>query len=188
MIKIAISGNIASGKSQVENYLTKLGYIVYDTDSIAHEILDNMTEFYDLDVFTDGKIDRKKLGEIIFSNTNYKKKLEKIVHPQIRKKLKNIFDLYKTEKIIFISVPLLFEAKFEKLFDKIIFISVDPKIQLKRLMKRNNYTEEQALMRINSQLPQNLKIKKSDYVLQNNSSIKNLHAGIDNIIEQLKIN
>ena len=122
MLKFAITGNIASGKSQVESILTEKGYPVYDTDKIAHEILDTITDFYGYDVFTNGKIDRKKLGKLVFQNTDLKLKLENYVHPKVKKKIIEIFEKHKNDKMVFISVPLLFEADFTDLFDKILFI------------------------------------------------------------------
>ena len=73
MLKVAITGNIASGKSQVEKLISDKNYTVYDTDKIAHDILDKVNDFYGYDVFTDGRIDRKKLGELVFSNPDLKK-------------------------------------------------------------------------------------------------------------------
>ena len=179
--KVAITGNIASGKSQVEKYLKKKGYPVYDTDIIAHEILDSLTEFYGYDVFINGKIDRKKLGELVFSNKDIKKKLENIVHPKVKSRLFELFNLHQTDKYIFVSVPLLFEAGFEELFDKIIFIAIDEELQLSRLMARNGFTQEEALSRINSQIPQKKKISKADFVIYNNSTIEYLSEQIDKI-------
>ena len=73
--------------------------------------------------------------------------------------------------IVFVAVPQLFEANMEKLFDKIIFIYANDEIRLERLIKRNNYSEEYAKIRMNSQLPQEIKAKKSDYVIYNNSDL-----------------
>ena len=121
MKKIAITGNIASGKSQVENILENLNYTVYDTDKIAHDCLSKIKDFYGFDVFTNGIIDRQKLGTLVFSNPQIKKKLEDLIHPIIKKEVLNIFEKNKNKDFVFISVPLLFETDFYKLFDKIIY-------------------------------------------------------------------
>ena len=83
---------------------------------------------------------------------------------------------------VFVSIPLLFETKQEKTFDKIIFISADKEIRLKRLIERNNYSEEYALTRINSQMDEEEKIKKSDYNIKNNSSLEELEKDIKLIL------
>lgn len=176
MLKAAITGNIASGKSQVEKIISEK-YPVYDADKIAHKILENQKDFYGYDVFTDGKIDRKKLGELVFSNPDLKKKLEEIIHPQVKQEILKIFE--QDLPVVFISIPLLFETGFDRLFDKIIFVSADSKLRLERLMKRNNFTKEEALRRIQSQGAEEEKIQKSDFVICNNSTLTDLKTQTD---------
>ena len=183
--KVAISGNIASGKSQVEKILVGLGFKVYDSDKIAHDVLNSITEFYGYDVFSEGKIDRKKLGALVFSNPDIKQKLEKLTHPKIKETIIKIFEENEDEKYIFVSVPLLYEAGFENIFDKVIFISVDEDIQLKRLMKRNNLSKKDALARINSQQPQKEKALKADYIIENNKTINDLKIAVEQVINSL---
>ncbi len=182
MLKVAITGNIASGKSQVEKIISEK-YPVYDTDKIAHKILENLKDFYGYDVFTDGKIDRKKLGELVFLNPDLKKKLEKIIHPQVKQEILKIFE--QNQPIVFISVPLLFETGFDKLFDRIIFVSADSNIRLERLMKRNNFTKEEALRRIQSQGAEEEKIQKSDFVIYNNLTLTDLKTQTDLVLNNI---
>ncbi len=183
MLKAAITGNIASGKSQIERLISEK-YPVYDTDKIAHKILDNLKEFYGYDVFINGKIDRKKLGELVFSNPDLKKKLEEIIHPQVKREILKIFE--QNLPYVFISVPLLFETGFDRLFDKIIFVSADSSIRLERLMKRNNFSESEALLRINSQAGEEEKIQKSDFVIYNNSSLNELERQVAIVINKIE--
>ena len=193
MISIAIVGNIASGKSTVENVLRKKGYKVFDSDIIAHEVLEDLSEkileaFKDYDISENGKISRQKLGALVFDDKNLKEKLENIVHPEIKDRLKKIFEENKLEKYIFVSIPLLFEVGWRNLFDKILFIYTEDKIRLNRLMQRNNFTKDEALARIKSQLPQEEKVKVSDFIINNNHSIDVLQKYIERFIIQLEDN
>ncbi len=186
VLKIAIVGNIASGKSQAELFFKDLGYPVYDTDDFSHQILNEMTDFYGYDIFTQGKPDRKKLGKLIFSNPQLKQKLEEFIHPKVKNKIVEVFEKHKNEKLIFVSVPLLYEAGFEGLFDKVIFISANENIRLKRLMKRNNLTEEEAILRIKAQVSEDIKIKKADYTIFNNESMDYYNKQLSAILNKLK--
>ena len=186
MIKIAIVGNIASGKSEMEKYLDKLGFVVLDTDLIAHDILidrpDVAKAFAEYDVFEYGKLSREKLGRLVFSDKELKSKLEAILHPMIKEELCSAFEVYSDEKCIFVSVPLLFEVGWENMFDKTVFIKSDDKLRLKRLIERNGYDKKYAQLRLNSQMAQDKKCSKSDYVIENNGTLKDFKRNIDEFL------
>ena len=169
MLKVAITGNIAAGKSEVEKLIAQAGYTVFDTDKMAHEIL--------------GNVDRKKLGDIVFRDNESKKKLEAYIHPIIKSKLEEIFK--QNIDVVFVSVPLLFETDFYKLFDKTLLVMCDDNIRLNRLIKRNNFTKEEALLRMNAQIPQEEKIKKADFIIENNSSLSVLETDVKAFLKNL---
>lgn len=167
MLKIAITGNIASGKSEVEKIIAQ-DFPVFDADKIAHKFL--------------GNVDRRALGEKVFSDPVARKKLEKYIHPKVKDEILKIFS-ESQDKCVFVSIPLLFETGFDKLFDKIIFVQCDDKLRLERLMKRNNFTKEQALKRMNAQMPQDEKINKSDFVIHNNSTKEELDEQVNELLK-----
>lgn len=189
MIKVAVVGNIASGKSLMEKVLDKNGFVVFDTDMIAHDLLidtpDIAKAFSEYDVFEYGRLSREKLGKLVFSESDLRVKLESIMHPMIKSELENAFKVYSDEKFIFVSVPLLFEAGWESMFDKIVFIKSDDELRLKRLIQRNGYSEQYAKIRLNSQLPQDEKCSKSDYVIENNGSVEEFEQSINEFISSL---
>lgn len=180
MIKVAIVGNIASGKSTVEEILTKNGFKVYDTDKIAHNIVENDTKIEK----TFGTNDRKALAKIVFSDKNKLKLLESIVHPKVKSELETIF--LSSENIVFISVPQLFEAGFENLFDKIIYITADRETRINRLLKRNNYSREEAIVRINAQEEKN-KAEISDFIIENNLDLNTLENNVLKIVQSILV-
>lgn len=186
MIKVAIVGNIACGKSTAEKYIESKGYPVLDTDKVCHSLLQELPEvktaFNNYEVFENGAISRDKLGRLVFDNPVLKAKLENILYPEVTKEILKFFGNCKNSKYAFVSAPQLFEAEMENLFDKIMFIYCDDEIRLSRLLQRNSYSREYAKTRMNAQQNQNLKAQKSDWVIYNNSSVEDLYKAINEVI------
>ncbi|WP_102026811.1 dephospho-CoA kinase [Salirhabdus sp. Marseille-P4669] len=178
---IGLTGSIATGKSTVSNMLRELGIPIVDADQIAREVVKPgevayekiVKTFGDAIVQSDGLIDRKKLGAIVFSNDEQRKKLNAIVHPEVRKKMIMQREYYKEQgyKAVILDIPLLFESGLTDYVEKTLVVYVEESTQLKRLMKRDNSTKEEALQRMQSQYPIKDKIKLADAVINNNGSL-----------------
>lgn len=188
---IGITGNIASGKSAVAKYLKELGYVVIDTDVITSLIYLNDNEFREkmIKLFgtkilnKDKEIDKSKVAKIVFNDNDELQKLNKLIHPLIKDELKKIIE--PLEGVIFVEAPVLFEAGFEDVFDRILMVSVDYQEQIKRLMKRQNISHEQALKIIEAQMPQKTKEQKSDDIIDNSYDLKTLHHNVDEYVKKL---
>lgn len=189
---IGITGSIACGKSTVSNYLKSKGYIVIDADKIGHEALDDdyvkekLIVAFGNEILEDNKINRQKLGELVFGNSSNLNVLNSIIHPEIRKKILEKIDKNNDKELIFIDVALLFEAKFDDLVDKIIVVYVDKNTQLTRLMKRNSISKKEALSRIVSQMSPIEKAKLGDYTVNNNLDVINTYEQVDKVLSELK--
>lgn len=189
---IGITGSIACGKSTISNYLKSKGYIVIDADKIGHEALDDdyvkekLILAFGNEILDDNKINRQKLGELVFGNSSNLNVLNSIIHPEIRKKILEKIDKNNDKEFIFIDVALLFEAKFDDLVDKIIVVYVDKNTQLTRLMKRNSISKKEALSRIVSQMSPIEKAKLGDYTVNNNLDVINTYEQVDKVLSELK--
>lgn len=189
-MKIGITGSIACGKSAISRYLLDNGYTVVDTDKLSYFLTqkgnlcyNDIVKFFGRDILLkNDEIDRKKLGNIVFNEKSKKEKLESIIHPHIRKVIEN----YSDEEIVFFEVPLLFEAHMEDLFYKVITVYVDEKIQIDRLMARNNISFYDALNRISNQMSSIEKVKKADYVIDNSKTLEDSYNQIEDILNILK--
>lgn len=190
---IGITGSIACGKSLVSNYLQEKGYTIIDADKIGHMALENdevkkqLVNKFGKSILKDNEVNRVTLGKLVFENNENLKELNNIIHPQIRKNISEQIQVHKNEKLVFVDVPLLFEAKFDDLVEKIIVVSLDEKTQLERLMYRNSLSKEEALQRIKSQIPVREKEKLGDYVVDNSFTQENTYNQVDRILEKLKL-
>ena len=190
MIKVALTGNIASGKSTVQEILENKGYKVLDTDKTGHMLLDTMPEiknaFKDYDILNqEGSIDREKLGKIVFSSPMLKQKLESIIHPAIKDKILEFFEQNKSERAVFIGIPLLFESNMRDIFDKAVLIYTDDFTRKERLILRNNYTPEYAELRMKAQMPQDEKKLLCDDIIFNNGTLSELENSVDECLSRI---
>ncbi len=187
---IGLTGGIACGKSTVSNYLENIYKIpVLDADIYAREavekgseILERILARYGRKVKTeDNSLNRQQLGEIIFNNPEEKIWLESQIHPYVRECFKRHLEQLEAQ-IVFFSIPLLFEDKLNYLFTDICVIYCSFEQQIQRLMTRNNLTREQAIARINNQMPLAEKIALADIVLDNSRDLEALYTQIDRAI------
>ncbi|AST06488.1 dephospho-CoA kinase [Anoxybacillus flavithermus] len=182
VLTIGLTGGIASGKSTVAAMFRDLHIPVIDADEIAHRVTAIDGEAYQLIVETfgsdildsNGAIDRRRLGAIVFHDEQKRKQLNAIVHPLVRQHMLKQKEQYarKGEKAVVLDIPLLFESNLEHLVDRILVVYVDEQIQLRRLCERNGFSFEEAWARIKSQMPLEQKRKKADAVIDNNGTIE----------------
>lgn len=182
---IGITGGIASGKSTVSNYLRSHHYEVVDCDLLTREAyvdcFENIQESFS-DCIENGEINRQKLGAVVFQNSQKRKELEAIIHPYCRQRMTNAIK-NKQGGLLFLDIPLLFEAKMDDLCDEIWLVYVDYKTQLERLCARNQYSEQEAKVRIGAQISLEKKRAWADFVLENNSSQESLLAQVKQRLE-----
>lgn len=185
MIKIAITGNIGSGKSEVEKIIDKMGYKTICADKISHFLLQNDEKVKKEVLKIFDTLSREEIAKIVFSDEKKLRELEKIVHPRVKSEILHFFEENKDEKVVFVIVPVLFEAKMENMFDKIVLICADENMRKQRISTRKNYNEENIEKRVKSQIKQEEKMEKADFLIDNNRKIEDLTPQIDKIIKKI---
>lgn len=193
---IGITGGIATGKSTVTAYLRSKRFTVICADEISHLLTRKnakgwkaiQKKFGSDMLMKNQELDREKLAQLIFTNKKAKQQLENILHPMVRSEiLKAISRAQKStrHKLIFVDVPLLFESGFDKLCDVVMCVYSNQKHQIDRLVKVRRMTKSQALVRIKSQQPLKTKIQRSDIVIENNGTLRELHQILSLILGEL---
>ena len=194
---IAITGGIGSGKSTFCSKLKEKGFKIHSSDEQVAKIYKNPEKKFVTYLRTIGlsksiskkNIDKKIISKIIFENKQIRKKLELYIFKIVRKKRSDFIkkEKQKKTKLIFIDIPLLFENNLEKQFNKVISIIASKRVRLKRLKKTRKMTENQFKNITRSQTSDAIRKKKSDYVIYNNSTLKDYKIKINKLISKLQL-
>ncbi len=184
--KIAVTGSISAGKSTVCEELKLQGAYVLNADDIVHNLLSQderliqqIKENFSEDIFVQSKIDRNLIAKIVFKDPSKLKSLEEIIHPKVISRVKECYDQIKEMpqyKAFVVEFPLLFETKFDTFFDQIIYVRATQEIRKKRFQKKEFENREKRF------LSETEKIAKSQIIIENNGSLKNLNKQLKNIL------
>ena len=178
MPRLGITGSFGSGKTTVARFFQKLGAKVVDADKITHALIapqgacfKGIVKAFGRSILTSGRIDRKKLAEVVFRSPLKRRKLERIIHPRVIARIKN--EIRKNKgKLVVVEIPLLFEKDLQKMFDVVAVVDVNQTNQINRLKKRAALTTGEILERIRAQWPIKRKIKLADCVIDNTGSLQ----------------
>ena len=198
MYRIGLTGSIATGKSTVTNMLKELGAFVIDCDKTARDVVAPGTQglakieaaFGKDAVAADGSMDRVYIGDLVFRNPEMKKRLENILFPLIFEALDE--ELLRLERagatpVVFLDMPLLYEVKYDSYVDEVWLVYVPFEVQLSRLMKRNGYTKEEALLRIHSQISVDKKKSLAQQVIDNSGTLEDTKEQVRSLWERLQM-
>ena len=189
--RIGLTGGIASGKSSVAALLEKRGCPVLDADCYAREALAQGTSAsnavvarYGERIKKDGTsdIDRAGLAAIVFNDPNERSWLEELIHPIVQQRFDEVLRSLPEAPIVILMIPLLFEAGLEAWCSEIWVVRCTALQQRERLMARNNYTEAEAMQRIEAQWPIDIKVQRADSVINNSGRIDDLHDQLDALL------
>lgn len=192
ILKIGITGGTGSGKTSVCKHLIDKGFQIIDSDAIARKILDKGTDAYNsvvahfgkLILKSNGEIDRKKLGFIVFDSPKDLEFLQNIVTKKTVERVKDIMDAASPDKrIIFLDAPLLFETGLDKYVDIVLMVSASRDQRIKRLSKRDDISDAEIEKRMAAQMPEDEKKNLSDIIISNDGTLDELHLKIDKFLE-----
>jgi len=196
MLRVGLTGSIGTGKSFVSSVFVELGCHVLDADQTAREVvmpgtegLKTLVDAFGQDILaTDGTLDRKRLGALIFADQSKREQLNHILHPFIIKRqdeMLNAWEAEDPEGIGIVDAALMIESGGYKRFDKLIVVHCRPEVQLERLMLRDKLSRDEALRRINSQMPQEEKQKFADYLIDTSDGYESTRSQSVEIYQKL---
>jgi len=186
---LALTGGIATGKSSSVKILSDLGFHCIDADKIAHEMLelhqDKIATLFGDAYIKEGKVDRKALGALIFSNPIEKQRLEGLLHPLIYAEIERLsIEEDKFDVPYLVDIPLFFETKRYPI-EKSIVVYTPREKQLSRLMQRDGFSQEEAEQRIKAQISIEEKREEATYIIDNSKDLKHLYVECCRIKEQI---
>jgi dephospho-CoA kinase len=192
MLRVGLTGGIASGKSLVADELARYGAMVIDADVLAREVVEPGTpglaaieERFGAAVLTDGRLDRGALGKIIFSDPEARRDLERIIHPAVRARAAELEQAAADDATVIHVIPLLVETGQQNGFDVVVVVDVDQEIQVRRLLDRNGLTSDEARARIAAQAGREARLAAADHVLHNDGTVTQLKDQIADLWDEL---
>lgn len=194
---IGLTGSIGTGKSTISDKFRDWNIPVVDADLIARQVVEPDQETYRKIVESFGEhilhedrtLNRKALGSIVFGDEEKRKQLNAIIHPAIRQEMIRQRDewIEKGKQCVVLDIPLLYESKLTHFVDKVIVVYVDEEVQLERIVARDGSSKEEALQRMNAQIPVAEKAKKADAVIDNNGTKEEAYKQLKEILTNWNI-
>ena len=189
MLKIGLTGGIASGKSVVASRLQELGAVLVDADALAREVvapgtlgLAGVVEAFGAEMLdADGGLDRARLGAVVFGDPDRLAVLNSIVHPLVRERAAAMIAAAPTGAVVVQDIPLLVETNQGSSFHLVLVVDAPDDLRLQRMMERRNMTEEQALSRMAAQAARDVRLAAADVVLDNSGTLIELKSAVDDL-------
>jgi|ERR1041384_892401 dephospho-CoA kinase len=181
-LAVGITGGIGGGKTQAARIFKKLGATVLFADRIASELIDSREEIRERiqhalgrsALFPDGRLNRKKVAELVFSDHHLRRKLDSIVHPFVLRSIRERIAHFKAQArspLIMVEAALLFEARAISMFDYVIVVDAPEDVRMRRVMGRDGSARPEVLRRIKAQLPAEHKTARADFVIYNGGDL-----------------
>lgn len=196
MLKVGLTGGIASGKSTVSEAFARLGAKVLDADEVAREVVlpgkpawTKLRHTFGSEFFhPDGRLSRSKLRRLVFADPEQRSRLNAIVHPEVMREIDFRFEQLTSSTehgVVLVDVPLLIEVGVAHRFDKVVVVYVDESVQVMRLMQRDGLSREEARQALSVQIDLREKAKKADFVIDNSGTPEETQAQVEKVWQEL---
>jgi len=193
---IGLTGGIGTGKSTVAQFLAELGAAVIDVDKVGHQVLTanpdvfrKLVAAFDSRILTrNGDIDRRKLGAAVFERPEARVRLNKIIHPAMKKTVTAQIAAHRRQgtDLVVLDAPLLLDAGWQKMTDEVWVTAAPEATVLERLQKRSGLSAREARARISSQLPAGERLKHADVIVDTNVSLESLKAAVEKLWQETR--
>jgi dephospho-CoA kinase len=198
MLKVGLTGGIASGKSTVSRIFARFGAKVLDADEVAREVLlpgqpawTRLRQAFGHEFFhPDGTVKRKQLRKLVFAHPEKRNQLNSIVHPEVMKEINRRSEILSSSvqtEVLLVDVPLLLEVGVANRFDKIVVVYVSENVQINRLLQRDGISEEEAKQALKVQIALSKKVEQADYVIDNSGTLEETLAQVEKVWEELLV-
>ena len=189
MLRVGLTGGIASGKSEVSRRLAELGAVLVDADVLAREVVEpgtdglaEVAEAFGPEVLADdGGLDRAALGAVVFADPRRRELLNSIIHPRVRARAAEIAATAPDGAVVVQDIPLLVETGQAASFDVVVVVDAPDDVRIRRLEERNGLTEEQARARMTAQATREERLAVADHVVENTGTLEELRAAVDRL-------
>lgn len=192
MISIAITGGIGSGKSYVSGLLQRQGVPVYSADDEAKRLMqvdegirNDLVSLLGKDVYLDGALNKPLLASYLFADADNAARVNAIVHPRVKADFKRWLAARQEEELVAFECAILFEAGFEDTVDVVMMVYAPEELRMERAMKRDHATQEQIRARMATQMDDEEKCRRADYVVRNDGTVS-LEKQLSDLIKQIK--
>ena len=197
MLKVGLTGGIASGKNTVSRIFASFGAKVLDADEVAREVLlpgqpawTRLRQAFGQEfLHADGTVKRKKLRNLVFTDPEKRSQLNAIVHPAVMREINRRSEILSSSvrtEVLLVDVPLLLEVGVANRFDKIVVVYVSESVQIKRLLQRDGISEEEAKQALTVQMPLSKKVEQADYVIDNSGTLEETRSQVEKVWHDLR--
>jgi dephospho-CoA kinase len=193
LVRVGLTGGVASGKSTVSAILDELGAVIIDADVLAREVvakgtpgLEKVVAEFGPELFTpDGDLDRPAMGRLVFADEDARRRLEAIVHPLVFERIVELEEAASADDVVVHDIPLLAESGRADTFDAVIVVDADPEVQVERMIRERGWTREEAESRMLAQASREERRAIATHLIVNDGSLEQLRARVEEVYEQL---